>query len=96
MSVTTNRIPRDLLSYHELDAKYQRMVDDRYSGLCDREWIEECTYFIYKKYPYNLSDFMAHSRDDEWDASEADSWSSGTVIKLVERNERVIVGRWYA
>lgn len=54
-------------------------------------------FVMYKGQPLYISQMMPTGDDgplSDWDAYESDTAFSGTLIKLVEDNERVIVARY--
>lgn len=103
MSVTirTNNVPRDLLSFCELEQAYQTEVHDRYIGCVTsdeaelRNWLDGQRFFVYKNYAYCLADFLRVNQDG-WEGGAHDTAFSGTLIKLVQDGERVIVAQYFS
>lgn len=85
LTITTNNVPRDLLTGADLtDAE-----------LAEFDWLDDAEsdggFFRYRGTVYNLSDFERTSLKG-WDGISHDSYFSGVVVRLVDDNERVIVG----
>jgi len=101
MNITTNDVPRDLLYLCDFSASDQDKIRKQY------DWMEpddiECNYgfFKYRGCFYHLQDFMRAESDASgdltgWDGYTADSYFSGTLIKLADNDcDRVIVGRYF-
>ena len=95
MTITTNNIPRDLLSFWDFSEKDQRTIRSNFDWMDDVE--SENGFFKYKGHIYNLADFMRISERSElmsWDGSLAQSWSCGVLVKLSSDCEQVTCGRW--
>lgn len=95
VEVKTNNAPRPLIAWHELTDSERREFD----------WIESpeetgADFFRYRGNVYCVSEFMRVPEKsdalDNWDGYAADSYFSGTVIKLSEDGESVIAGRYYS
>ena len=97
MTITTNNIPRDLLSFWDFSEADQRTIRSEFDWMDDVE--SETGFFKYRGWIYNLADFMRTSERSElvsWDGSKAESWSCGVLVKLSSDCEQVTCGRWSA
>jgi hypothetical protein len=91
MKITTNNQPRDLLSFWDLSDKEQRQARS------DFEWLEDIEsdygFFRYRGQLFHLANFT-RSPQKGWDGHQADSYFSGTLVRLSADCEAVTVGRW--
>ena len=91
MTITTNNIPRDLLSFWDFSEADQRTIRSEFDWMEDIE--SETGFFKYKGDIYNLSDFTRGGAEG-WDGSLAQSWSCGVLVKLSSDCEQVTCGWW--
>ena len=93
LKIITNNQPRHTLDWYDLSPKEQKEFD----YLKDPE---ETTFFRYKGHIYDFGEMMRVSPDNEdmkdWDGYSSDSFFSGIVIKMRNRDEKIIVGRYYS
>ena len=102
MTLVTSNHKYELLSFFELEEKYQR------KALKEFDWIEDIEesfgFFIYKKEVYNLGSFMRHHEfltdavaGKKFYAHGVDSWSafSGLAVEFVDRDSAVKVAYYY-
>ena len=96
-TVTTNNQPRELKSLYDFSLVRQQELRS------DFDWIEDientCGFFEYRGCVYHLENFLRVSAgtDDvtqDWDGYDADSYFSGTLVKLCSDPDFVIVGRY--
>lgn len=108
IKVITNNVPRNLIDGYELSAKERAEFDYyRWPGIDPghpEPWRdgEEATFFRYRGTLYDLGEFTANLRETGgtartgdlagWDGYMSDSFFSAIVVRLVDDNERVIVG----
>ena len=93
LTIKTNNVPRDLLNWDDLTEEEKKQFDyykgeDKYFAL----------FFRYKENAYDSGEFSPAENFGlfrKWDGYESDTYFSGVVIRFVEDNERVIVGRYY-
>jgi hypothetical protein len=95
MKIITNNQPRELVCFADLPAKAQS----------DFDYVKEDEKFSdrfvqYKGAWYDVNEYQRVTKEmrseyQKWDGYQNDSYFSGTLIKFVDDNERVIVGRWY-
>ena len=95
MTVKTNNVPRDILYGSDLP---ESVLSD-FDYLDD---IEQSTFFKYKNQYYDTGEFMYIDQSREclpedfkgWAGYQSDSFFSGTLIKFVDDNERVVVAQY--
>ena len=103
MTVVTSNHKYDILSFFELEKKYQRKARKKF------DWVEDIEssngYFVYKKEVYNLWDFFRNCQTlkDEKTGREfytdgISSWSAfnGLAIAFVDNNEAVKIAYYYS
>ena len=99
MTIKTNNQPRALKCLFEFSAKQQARIRS------DFDWLDEiesdCSFFEYRGLVYHLEEFLRvpTGSDDAtqgWDGFAADSYFSGTLVKLCSDCDFVIVGRWFS
>jgi len=91
MKITTNNQPRDLLYLSDLSDKEQAKARSDFDWLDDIE--SDSGFFRYRGKIFNLADF--HSRPLQgWHGALADTYFSGTLVRLSEDGETVTVGSW--
>jgi hypothetical protein len=92
LKIMTNNQPRDILTWHDLSEKERAGFD----YLDSEEKQDGASFVRYRKWVYDLGEFMRCS--DHWPVCwhgySSDSFFSGTLIRYVDDNERVIMG-WY-
>ena len=91
MKITTNNQPRDLMSFYEFSAREQVQMRSDFDWMEDLE--SDCSFFRYKGWIYNLSEFSRDGSPEGWDACLGDSFFSATLVRLSSDCETVIVGR---
>jgi hypothetical protein len=89
-TIITNNIPRDLITWHELSMKEREDFDYIESG----DDCFEYRFFRYKGNVYDVYEFISGMKG--WDACASDTFFSGTCIRMVYDEDKVIVGRYYA
>ena len=102
MTVVTSNHKYELLSFFELEEKYQRKARKEF------DWVEDIEsshgYFIYKKELYNLGHFMCHNNfliDDKSGkklyAHGVYMWSAfnGLALEFVDRDSAVKIAYYY-
>jgi len=105
LHIVTNYHPRDLLYIHELTPRQQEQAMSDYADYTD---MDDCMFFVYRGWVYNLLDFM-HIDDRSpfgryWHGYSNDTYFSGVLVHLcvedegcaIEDQERVIVGYYYS
>jgi len=103
MTVVTNNHKYELLSFFELEEKYQRKAREEFDWVKDIE--ESLGYFIYKKELYNLGSFMRYKDTlvDEKSGKKfcADGiyslgYFNGLAVEFVDNNEAVKIAYYYS
>ena len=97
MTVKTNNQPRALKCLFDFTLEKQELIKKTFDWLDDIE--STCSFFEYRGWIYHLEDFLdaTTSSDDVtqgWDGYAADSYFSGTLVKLCSDPDYVVVGRW--
>lgn len=90
VTIKTNNKSRDLLYFHELPARWQKEYQDV-------EEKDDLVFFIYRNWCYRLDDFMRVERNEElkdWHGYSSDTFFSGVLIKYLDQENRVVVGRY--
>lgn len=86
---------KPILQFQDLPKKYQkRMYKIYYHNFMNviktMEYLEYCSFFIYRKNVYNLSDMMktpdSSTIKEFSDAYENETYFSGILVKLVDTN----------
>lgn len=91
ITITTNRVPRDVIYGDELSPVEREEHD--YLG----DDIDTAAFFRYKGSVFYIGDFMRVPDSlDGWDGYQSDTYFSGIVVKYVDHGDRVIVGRYYS
>lgn len=101
MTIKTNNQPRALKCLFEFTLKEQARIRS------DFEWLDEIesdrSFFDYRGQIFNLSTFMRVNANNEpghsfygWDGVDADSYFSGTLVKICSDCDFVVVGRWFS
>ena len=103
MTVVTSNHKYQLLSFFELEEKYQRKAQKEF------DWVEDIEsshgYFVYKKELYNLYSFMRYKdalidekSGKKFRAHGVYSWSAfnGLAIEFVDRDEAVKIAYYYS
>jgi hypothetical protein len=96
LTILTNHRHRDVLLWHELTDD-ERAEFDHYLDTDDKQ--ADASFFRYRGNVYDLGEMQRvppHSGLDGWDGYENDSFFSGTVVRYVDDNERVIAGRFFS
>lgn len=96
MKIITNNVPRDIIEAHELTIKEVMEFD-----YLDWEAIERgedsASFFRYKGELYDLGEIEVAPdvfKAQGYDGYQSDSYFSGLVVRYVNDNEQVIIGRY--
>ena len=90
MTIKTNNVPRDVLSWYELTDAERAEFDYLDSDTAQ----SDASFFRYRGNIYDLGEFMI-SPLKGWDGYHSDSYFSGILVRYVEDCERVIVATYY-
>lgn len=103
VTIIGNNHEHNVLSFYELPKKYQKIMIDIYHGGYSSdmekvmEYLNECSYVVYRKYVYNLSDTMRYSGDlGKYDGYNSDTFFSGQLFKYSEDCEQVFCFSFYS
>ena len=98
-TIKTNNQPRELKSLADFSLARQEEIRS------DFDWVEEIEttigFFEYRGLVHHLESFLrVYAGTDDvtqgWDGYEADSYFSGTLVRLCSDSDFVIVGRYLA
>ena len=92
-----------IVSFYELPKKYQKiMINIYHGGYSDdmekvMEYLYECSFVVYRKYVYNLSDTMRYTGDlGNYDGYTSDTFFSGQLFKYSSDNETMKCYSFYS
>jgi len=94
--ITSNFIPRDLISAFELNGAQYSELRKEYDYMEDADF-DSAMFFEYRGEVYSLTDFIRTEGDilrDGWQGILGETYFSGLVIKIVESCRSVVVGRY--
>ena len=92
MNIVTNNHPREVVYGHELPEKWQK----EYDYLAD---FQSERFVKYKGIYIHLGDFLTTQQVkglEGWDGYLSDSYFSGLLVKFVEDEDFVVMGRYYS
>jgi hypothetical protein len=100
LTVRTNNVPRDILSWFDLTEREQKEFD----YLDTEERRMDTSFFRYKGNVYDLGDAMGIFRSDtcqmdplrDWHGYYGDSYFSGVLVRYADEFERVVVGQYFS
>ena len=88
MKIFTNNKPRELFTFDQLTEKE--------SANFSYDNAKDSTFFRYRDYVYDISDFMSAPPDLKakgWHCYACDSYFSGTLIKMID-DDNIVVARY--
>lgn len=97
LKIITNNVPRDILDASNLTIT-ERKQFDYLDWKALEDGTDSASFFRYKGQLYDLGEFqrIEHNGPENpfkgWDGYQSDSFFSGTLVRLVDDNERLIVG----
>jgi hypothetical protein len=105
VKVVTNNVPREIIDAGQLTAT-ERSQFDYLNWEAIERGEDSASFFRYRGELYDIGEFSADygitrgtglpERLSKWDGYQSDSAFSATVIRFVEDNERIVVGRVYS
>jgi hypothetical protein len=96
ISVTTNNVPRDLISAFELSAVQYAELRKEFDYMNDADF-DSAMFFKYRKQVYSLAEFLRTEGDllsRGWQGICSETAYSGVLVKIVESCRYVVVGRY--
>jgi hypothetical protein len=98
LKVTSNYKPREALCWHDLTDKEKKKFD----YLDSEEKQSEASFFRYRKWVYDMGEFMliphgSELHDRGWQGFASDTYFSGVCFKYCDKKcEAFIVGSFYS
>jgi hypothetical protein len=96
LTIKTNNQPPPLFNPCELSQSQRAKLRRQFDWMSDDEFDHNCSFFLYRGWYYNLSDFLTNTNPDGmfkgWHGIASDSYFTGTLVKLCGND--VIVGRY--
>lgn len=101
VTIITNNIPRDIVNAWELTANERNQFDYLNWDAIERGE-DSRDFFRYRGELYDLSEFERLTNSGlniekvfhKWQAYQSDSYFSGLVIRYVNDNEQIVIGRY--
>jgi hypothetical protein len=96
ISVTTNNVPRDLISAFELNGAQYTKLRKEFDYMNDADF-DSTMFFKYRRQVYSLAKFLRTEGDllaQGWQGICNETVYSGVVVKIVQSCESVVVGRY--
>ena len=98
LEIKTNNQERELLSFYEFPLERQRDLRSQFDWL-DEEQLASPGFFTYKGNVHHIDQYLrvlnhSNSEFSGWHGYEADSFFSGTVVRLSDDGETVVVGTY--
>lgn len=96
ISVTTNNVPRDLISAFELSTVQYAKLRKEFDYMNDADF-ESAMFFEYRGHVYALDQFLRTGSDllsRGWQGICNETAYSGVLVKIVESCRYVVVGRY--
>ena len=96
MEISTNNVPRDLISAFELNTVQYNNLRKEFDYLDDEDF-NSATFFQYRGEIYSLADFMRTEGDllaQGWQGYYSWSYGAGMLVKIVDSCERVVVATY--
>lgn len=98
-TVKTNNQPRELMGLFDFSLERQHEIRSEFDWMEDEELESTHGFFEYRSVVYHLANFLRVSAATDtvtqgWDGYEADSYFSGTLVRLCSDSDFVVVGRY--
>jgi len=96
MEIKTNHRWRELLSFYELPAKFQKVAK------ADMDWIDQedlasPLFFVYRNTLHHLDEYMFTTGQFEkggWNGYQAGTYFSGTLVRIHPEGDHIMVARY--
>tara|TARA_B100000459_G_C8579513_1_gene202588 strand:+ start:414 stop:719 length:306 start_codon:yes stop_codon:yes gene_type:complete len=100
LTIKTNNVPRPLMHFGDFNETIQLKIRKEYDWMESQDIESNFGFFVYCGQVYHLQDFMRVTDVSDpdlngWDGYASDSVWSGTLVKLTEDCDFVIVGRFF-
>ena len=96
MNITTNNVPREIVCFHDIPAKYQELFDYLSE---DEKWdyrlfVYRGEYYDYYEFDYTNPEYPAYRELHKlgWHGIQTQSAFDAVVIKYCDNGETLIVG----
>ena len=100
LTIKTNNVPRPLMFLKDFSEPIQSEIRKDYDWMDSQDIESNFGFFAYRGQVYHLQDFMrvtdvSGSSLNGWDGYASDSAWSGTLVRLTEDCNFVVVGRFF-
>ena len=95
LNIVTNNVPREIIYGFELPASKRKDFDYIESD----EDFNNNQFVKYLGHYYDVGEFMRIEKNSDlkdWDGYSSDTYFSGTLIKICEDNDYVIMGQYFS
>ena len=96
MTITTNFVPRDLISAFELNGAQYTKLRKEFDYMNDADF-DSAMFFKYRGQVYALAEFLRTEGDllaQGWQGICNQTYFSGLVVKITQSCQYVVVGRY--
>lgn len=100
LTIKTNNVPRPLMYLGDFNETIQLEIRKDYDWMDSQDIESNFGFFAYRGQVYHLQDFMRVTDVSDpdlkdWDGYVSDSVWSGTLVKLTEDCNFVVIGRYF-
>ena len=98
IAITTNFVPRDLISAFELNGAQYTKLRKEFDYMNDADF-DSAMFFKYRRQVYSLAKFLRTEGDllaQGWQGICNETVYSGVVVKITQSCQYVVVGRYCA
>jgi len=100
LTIRTNNHSRPLMHLEDFNESIQSEIRKEYDWMNPQDIEFNFGFFVYLRKVYHLQDFMRVSEGSEalegWDGYTSETVWSGTLVKLTEDCNFVVVGRFFS
>jgi hypothetical protein len=96
IAITTNFVPRDLISAFELNGAQYTKLRKEFDYMNDADF-DSAMFFKYRRQVYSLAEFLRTEGDllsQGWQGICNETVYSGVVVKITQSCQYVVVGRY--